>query len=89
MRNIILTGVNSFLGNHLIQKFKKFIGHIHISDNNLGKIEYSKENIKILTYFYKHFEKKILTIEILGNKKFNLELVKSSNKNINRISNEL
>ena len=72
-----------------ILKFKKFIGHIHISDNNLGKIEYSKENIKILTYFYKHFEKKILTIEILGNKKFNLELVKSSIKNINRISNEL
>jgi hypothetical protein len=72
-----------------ILKYKKYIGHIHISDVNLGKIQYSEENKRIISFFIKNFEKKVFAIEILGNKKSNLERINKSIININRIINEL
>ena len=71
-----------------ILKFKKFIGHIHISDINLGKIQYNEENKKIISFFIKNFKKKVFAIEILGNKKSNLERINKSIININQIINE-
>ena len=72
-----------------ILKFKKYIGHIHISDTNLGKIQYNEENKKIISFFIKNFKKKVFAIEILGNKKSNLERINKSIININQIINEL
>ena len=72
-----------------ILKFKKYIGHIHISDINLGKIQYNEQNKKIISFFIKNFKKKVFAIEILGNKKSNLERINKSIININRIINEL
>ena len=72
-----------------ILKYKKYIGHIHISDINLGKIQYNEENKKIISFFIKNFKKKVFAIEILGNKKSNLERINKSIININQIINEL
>jgi len=72
-----------------ILKFKKYIGHIHISDINLGKIQYSEENKRIINFFIENFKKKVFAIEILGNKESNLERINKSIININRIINEL
>ena len=51
-----------------ILKFKKYIGHVHISEINLNKIDYSEENKKIISFFIKNFKKNLFAIEILGNK---------------------
>ena len=71
-----------------ILQFKKYIGHIHISDLNLGKIQYSKENKKIIGFFIKNFKKKVFAIEVLGNKISNLGIINKSITNLYRMINE-
>ena len=72
-----------------ILKYKNYIGHIHISDTHLNKIQYNEVNKRIISFFIKNFNKKVFAIEILGNKKSNLETINKSIININRMVNEL